>query len=175
MTRSFKLPNLGEGIHEGEVLAVLVLAGQEVNEGDIILEVETDKAAVEIPSPYTGIVNEIFVKPGDVVKVGDVMMTFSDGEQAAAEEDAEKAIESREKELKEEFILMLGPMGIAEFDELKNKNAIEKSSLIDYIDELKELNILSDLIADEFKTSIGKIFGENITDEEFEKEVLKVE
>ena len=79
MSRSFKLPDLGEGIHEGEVLAVPVRAGQEVKEGDIILEVETDKAAVEIPSPYTGRVKEIFVKPGDVVNVGDVMMTFSGG------------------------------------------------------------------------------------------------
>ena len=88
------------------------------------------------------------------------------------------ALESRNnelKELKEEFILMLGPMGMVEFDELKNKNAIEKTSLLEYVDELKELNILSDSIAKDFKISINKIFGENITDEEFEKEVLKVE
>ena len=75
MTREFKLPDLGEGVHEGEVLAVHVSVGQEVKEGDIILEVETDKAAVEIPSPFSGIVSEIRVKPGDTVKVGDVMMT----------------------------------------------------------------------------------------------------
>jgi len=82
MSQSFKLPDLGEGIHEGEVLAVPVNVGQEVKEGDIILEVETDKAAVEIPSPYTGKVEEIFVKPGDVINVGDVMMTFSGGKEA---------------------------------------------------------------------------------------------
>jgi pyruvate dehydrogenase E2 component (dihydrolipoamide acetyltransferase) len=81
MSRSFKLPDLGEGIHEGEVLAVPVEVGQEVKEGHIILEVETDKAAVEIPSPFNGKVQEIFVKPGDIVKVGDVMMTFSNGEE----------------------------------------------------------------------------------------------
>jgi pyruvate dehydrogenase E2 component (dihydrolipoamide acetyltransferase) len=84
MPKSFKLPDLGEGIHEGEVLAVLVSVGQEISEGDIILEVETDKAAVEIPSPYTGKVQDIFVKPGDVVNVGDAMMTFSNGDDAAA-------------------------------------------------------------------------------------------
>jgi pyruvate dehydrogenase E2 component (dihydrolipoamide acetyltransferase) len=66
------------------VLAVHVSAGQDVSEGDLILEVETDKAAVEIPSPYTGKVKEIFVKPGDVVNVGDVMMTFSNAEEAVA-------------------------------------------------------------------------------------------
>ncbi|MCK5487178.1 MAG: 2-oxo acid dehydrogenase subunit E2 [Desulfobacterales bacterium] len=82
MARSFKLPDLGEGVHEGEVLAVHVSVGQEVKEGDIILEVETDKAAVEIPSPFTGTVSEVLVKPGDTVKVGDVMMTFSNGEEA---------------------------------------------------------------------------------------------
>jgi pyruvate dehydrogenase E2 component (dihydrolipoamide acetyltransferase) len=60
--------------------------GQEVKEGDIILEVETDKAAVEIPSPFSGTVTEIRVKPGDTVKVGDVMMTFSNGETAEAVE-----------------------------------------------------------------------------------------
>jgi pyruvate dehydrogenase E2 component (dihydrolipoamide acetyltransferase) len=93
MGRSFKLPDLGEGIHEGEVLAVLVSVGQEIKEGDIILEVETDKAAVEIPSPYTGKVEDIFVKPGDVVNVGDVMMTFSNAEAAAAEAVLEKPAE----------------------------------------------------------------------------------
>jgi len=82
MSQAFKLPDLGEGIHEGEILAVMVKVGQEVKEGDIILEVETDKAAVEIPSPHTGRIEEIFVKPGDVVNVGDVMMTFSGGEKA---------------------------------------------------------------------------------------------
>ena len=82
MARSFKLPDLGEGIHEGEVLAVLVSVDDEVKEGDPILEVETDKAAVEIPSPYTGTVKEILVKPGDTVRVGDVLMSFSDGVEA---------------------------------------------------------------------------------------------
>ena len=77
MSKEFKLPDLGEGIHEGEVLAVRVAVGQAVKEGDIIIEVETDKAAVEIPSPYTGTVLEIRVKPGDTVKVGQVMMSFS--------------------------------------------------------------------------------------------------
>ncbi len=96
MARSFRLPDLGEGIHEGEVLAVLVSVGDEVKEGDPILEVETDKAAVEIPSPYTGTVREILVKQGDMVKVGDVLMTFSNGEEEEAVE-VEKPAEPAEK------------------------------------------------------------------------------
>jgi len=80
MAREFKLPDLGEGVHEGEVLRVLVSPGDEVKEGDPILEVETDKAAVEIPSPFTGKVLQVNVKQGDTVHVGDVMMTFGNGE-----------------------------------------------------------------------------------------------
>jgi pyruvate dehydrogenase E2 component (dihydrolipoamide acetyltransferase) len=80
MSRAFKLPDLGEGIHEGEVISVLVSVGDEVKEGDPILEVETDKASVEIPSPYDGKVEDILVKPGDIVKVGDVLIKFGNGE-----------------------------------------------------------------------------------------------
>jgi len=92
MARPFKLPDLGEGIHEGEVLSVMVSVGDSVKEGDPILEIETDKAAVEIPSPFTDRVSEIRVKPGDTVKVGDVLMTFGEGE-AAEPETEEKAAE----------------------------------------------------------------------------------
>ena len=102
MANAFKLPDLGEGIHEGEVLAVLVSVGDNVKEGDPILEVETDKAAVEIPSPYTGTVSEIMVKPGDTVEVGDVLMTFGDGE--VKKEEKKKAGEAppKKEEKKEE-------------------------------------------------------------------------
>ena len=95
MARVFKLPDLGEGIHEGEVITVLVSVGDEVKEGDPIMEVETDKASVEIPSPYTGKVEEILVKPGDIVKVGDVLIKFSNGE-AAEKEPEQQPVESVE-------------------------------------------------------------------------------
>jgi pyruvate dehydrogenase E2 component (dihydrolipoamide acetyltransferase) len=85
MARSFRLPDLGEGIHEGEVIAVRVKVGDAVKEGDIILEVETDKATVEIPSPYTGTVMQILVKPGDLIKVAGIMIIFDGGEQTSAE------------------------------------------------------------------------------------------
>ncbi len=76
MTTSFRLPDLGEGVHEAEILAIPVAAGQTIAEGQVILEVETDKAAVEIPSPVAGIVGDILIKVGDMAKVGDVLMTF---------------------------------------------------------------------------------------------------
>jgi hypothetical protein len=57
--RVFKLPDLGEGIHEGEIIEVQVAPGEDITEGQPILTVETDKAAVEIPSPFTGTVTAI--------------------------------------------------------------------------------------------------------------------
>src|SRR5215475_11122631 len=80
MTQAFRLPYLGEGIHEAEILDVCVSAGQAVHEGESVLQVETDKAVVEIPSPYTGTVAEIKVNKGDVVRVGEVLLTFTTGE-----------------------------------------------------------------------------------------------
>jgi pyruvate dehydrogenase E2 component (dihydrolipoamide acetyltransferase) len=110
MSRSFKLPDLGEGVHEGEILAVHVSVGQEVREGDIILEVETDKAAVEIPSPFTGTVSEVLVKTGDTVKVGDVMMIFSNGEEAEVV-DVQITEEMPAKAAQTEKVVPLTPAG----------------------------------------------------------------
>ena len=76
MAREFKLPDLGEGIHEGEIVEVFVQPGDSVREGDPLLEVETDKAVTAIPSPFTGQVSEVRVRPGDVVAVGDVLVVF---------------------------------------------------------------------------------------------------
>ncbi|BCL62349.1 dihydrolipoamide acetyltransferase component of pyruvate dehydrogenase complex [Desulfomarina profundi] len=78
MSTSFTLPDLGEGVHEAEILKIHVSPGQEIKEGEIILEVETDKAAVEIPSPFTGMVSRITVEEGDFAKVGDVLIVFNE-------------------------------------------------------------------------------------------------
>jgi pyruvate dehydrogenase E2 component (dihydrolipoamide acetyltransferase) len=100
MAKEFKLPDLGEGIHEGEIVAVLVAVGQDVKEGEPIMEVETDKATVEIPSPYTGKVSQIHVKAGDEVQVGDVMMSFDGKPEEAAPREEAKAPEEKKKEEK---------------------------------------------------------------------------
>lgn len=85
MPVEFKLPDLGEGIHEGEIIEVLVSVGDKVLDGQPVMVVETDKATTEIPAPVTGAVKEIRVKPGDMVKVGDVLMTFeAEGKAEAA-------------------------------------------------------------------------------------------
>jgi pyruvate/2-oxoglutarate dehydrogenase complex dihydrolipoamide acyltransferase (E2) component len=79
MTVEFKLPDLGEGIHEGEIVDVFVKPGDRVAEGDPLLEVETDKAVTAIPSPFTGKVTEVRVAAGETVHVGDVMVVFEGG------------------------------------------------------------------------------------------------
>ncbi|MCP3905217.1 MAG: 2-oxo acid dehydrogenase subunit E2 [Planctomycetes bacterium] len=84
MKREFKLPDLGEGVQEGQVLRLLVAAGEHVDEDQLIMEVETDKAAVEIPSPYTGVITEWHVNEQQVVNVGDLMVTYADDPDAPA-------------------------------------------------------------------------------------------
>lgn len=80
----FILPDLGEGVHEGQIVSVLVKEGETIAEYQPMLEVETDKAAVEIPSPKAGKVAKINVKPGQLVKVGQVMLSIDVGSGAAA-------------------------------------------------------------------------------------------
>jgi pyruvate dehydrogenase E2 component (dihydrolipoamide acetyltransferase) len=78
MSRQFTLPDLGEGLTEAEIVAVLVREGDVITEDAPLLEVETDKAQVEIPSPMGGRVEKIHVAPGQTVKVGAVLVTFAD-------------------------------------------------------------------------------------------------
>jgi pyruvate dehydrogenase E2 component (dihydrolipoamide acetyltransferase) len=83
MARPFVLPDLGEGLTEAEIRQVLVREGDVVREDAPLLEVETDKATVEIPSPMGGRIEKIHVQPGQTVKVGEVLVTFGDGTGAA--------------------------------------------------------------------------------------------
>src|SRR5262252_7534666 len=78
MPRPFALPDLGEGLTEAEIVKVLVREGDVISEDAPLLEVETDKATVEIPSPFSGRVAGIHVQPGQTVKVGHVLVTFDD-------------------------------------------------------------------------------------------------
>ncbi len=84
MSRPFLLPDLGEGLTEAEIKAVLVSEGDVIQEDAPLLEVETDKAQVEIPSPMSGRVEKIHVQPGQTVKVGAVLVTFADADGGAA-------------------------------------------------------------------------------------------
>src|SRR6266702_3643938 len=74
--QDFKLPDLGEGMHEAEVVEWLVKAGDTVKLDQTMVKVETDKAIVEIPSPVAGRIGEIRVQDGQVAKVGEVLVVF---------------------------------------------------------------------------------------------------
>lgn len=92
MQRELKLPDVGEGIAEGEIVNWLVEPGDQVTEDQAVAEVETDKAMVEVPSPVSGTVETLHASEGDVVEVGTVIVTFeidedsTDGSTAAESE-----------------------------------------------------------------------------------------
>ena len=86
----FRLPDLGEGVTEAEIDRWLVKEGQDVSEDEPLVEVMTDKATVEIPSPYAGPVTEIHVQAGEVVPVGTVLVTIGGGAEEPAPEEPEK-------------------------------------------------------------------------------------
>src|ERR671936_857658 len=91
MAYELKLPDLGEGLTEGEVARWLVSEGQEVAEDDPLVEIQTDKTTVEIPSPAAGTVTRILVDEGKVVPVGTVLVVIGgepDGDQPRAEQAA---------------------------------------------------------------------------------------
>ena len=81
----FKLPDIGEGVHEGEIVRWIVAEGASVNEDDPVVEVMTDKATVEIPAPASGVVSKHLCAEGDVANVGDVIFIIESGAAAVAE------------------------------------------------------------------------------------------
>ncbi len=70
----FRLPDIGEGIHEGEIVKWFVAEGDKINEDDVLCEVQNDKAVVEIPSPVAGTVEKVLVSEGTVAIVGDALI-----------------------------------------------------------------------------------------------------
>src|SRR3989338_4248140 len=78
MSIEFKFPDVGEGIQEGEIVKWLVKEGEEVNTDQTIVQIETDKAIVDIPSPRNGIILKINYKEGEKVKVGAVLVVIGE-------------------------------------------------------------------------------------------------
>ena len=85
MATEFKLPNLGENIESGDVLKVLVSAGDKIEKEQTVVELETDKAAIEVPSPVSGIVSAVHIHVGEKAAVGQLILTV---ETDGAAEDA---------------------------------------------------------------------------------------
>ncbi len=85
MLREFRMPDAGEGLTEAEVLGWRVAVGDVVTVNQVLLEVETAKAAVELPSPYAGTVVELLAAPGDVVPVGEPIIRIDEPQRAGAD------------------------------------------------------------------------------------------
>lgn len=102
MTYEFRLPDIGEGIHEGEIVKWFVKPGDVIQEDDTLLEVQNDKSVVEIPSPVTGTVEEIYVTEGTVAVVGDKLIRIDapdhDIPDHEDDEDEESTDSSKEEE-----------------------------------------------------------------------------
>ncbi|MBL9122520.1 MAG: hypothetical protein JNG90_02730 [Planctomycetaceae bacterium] len=102
MATEFRLPDLGENIESGDIVNVLVSEGDEIQPEQNIVEIETDKATVEVPCPIGGRVTKIHVKPGDTVAIGGLLISVDSGdgkssEPAAKSKPAEKAKPAPEK------------------------------------------------------------------------------
>src|SRR6202007_674094 len=89
----FKLPELGENIDQGDLVLLMIAPGAKVSEGQPVMELETDKAVVEVPSSVSGVVKEVRVKEGDKVKVGQVIFTLEGASSAPAEKRTPEPVE----------------------------------------------------------------------------------
>ncbi|GEO73556.1 acetoin pyruvate dehydrogenase complex, E2 component, dihydrolipoamide succinyltransferase [Levilactobacillus namurensis DSM 19117] len=83
MAYTFKLPELGEGMAEGEISSWLVKEGDEVKEDDTLVEIQNDKSVSELPSPVAGKVSQIVAQEGDTVEIGDPLIVIDDGSDTA--------------------------------------------------------------------------------------------
>jgi len=95
MPYEFKFPDVGEGIHEGEIVKWFVKEGDKVKADEPLGEIETDKAIVEMPSPKSGKILKLHVKAGGIIHVGETMVTIL--EEHETEADAKKHMEAKEK------------------------------------------------------------------------------
>ena len=118
MLKEIILPELGEGISEVEVSEIKVSSNQKIKKDDIIIIVETDKASVEVPSMYSGTVNEIFITVGDKLKLNHKILSL----------DTEESTSSTNNEISNNNI---------EEPETQDEILIEQDNKIDYNDDKK--------------------------------------
>ncbi len=97
MAKQFKFPDVGEGITEGEIVKWVVKEGDYIKEDQTLGEIETDKAIVEIPSPYEGTILKLHFKEKDIVKVGEVLVTIGEKGEAVVKDRAKEEIEVETK------------------------------------------------------------------------------
>ena len=106
MTTTIKLPELGENVDSGDLTKILVNVGDAISKDDPLLELETEKATIEVPSPVSGVVKELHVQQGQKVKVGDALFTIEENGAGAkqkeqSQEPSQKAKPEREPRAEE--------------------------------------------------------------------------
>ena len=121
MVFEFKFPDVGEGITEGEIVKWFIKEGDKVREDQVIGEIETDKAIVQIPSPKAGVILKIHIKEGEIVKVGETLVTI---------EEAGEKVEVK----KEEKSKSVGVMGVLEEAKEDIEIPIKKESKIEKVE-----------------------------------------
>lgn len=126
MAFNFKLPDIGEGIHEGELVKWFVKEGDEVKEDDVLCEIQNDKSVVEIPSQVDGTVTKIHVAEGEVAIVGDTLISF-DAE--GYDEEEEAPAEAASNDAKEEKAEESAEQASEDTDESDDKRVIAMPSV----------------------------------------------
>jgi len=119
METEFKLPELGENVESGTVAKILVARGEELKEEQPILELETDKAVIEVPSDTRGVIREVLVREGDQVKVGQAILVL----EKATEEEVAVGPQAKKKKRGKEHE---GPKGEQKERELVRREGVER-------------------------------------------------
>src|SRR5882672_4105137 len=93
----FKLPELGEGVYEGEAVRWLVKEGDAVKPGQTLLEVLTDKATMEVPAPFAGVIDKLLVSAGDKIEIGQPILEYQEKAGVPARAASKQEKESKPK------------------------------------------------------------------------------
>lgn len=153
MAFEFKLPALGENIEEAEIVKVLVSVGDKVEADQILIEIETDKATVEVPTELPGIVKSINISEGDTVNIGTVIMIFDKiGDDANTKQSSveEKAVVNSPTEKKQKLV--------------PTTNSVFEFKLPELGENIEQADIVSILVSVGDKVEIDQILLEIETD-----------
>ncbi|MBZ2174734.1 2-oxo acid dehydrogenase subunit E2 [Schnuerera sp. xch1] len=149
MRFEFQFPDIGEGIVEGNLMKWLVKEGEDIEEGQSLAEVETDKVTTEIPSPRTGKVLELKAEEGDVVNVGDVFVVIDTVGKADGTDEKEELSEKKEV-VKEETAGVVGEV-IASSEEIPPSTEVED----DISAKSKKVKVLATPVARKLAKDLG--------------------
>jgi pyruvate dehydrogenase E2 component (dihydrolipoyllysine-residue acetyltransferase) len=122
MVTEFKLPELGEDIATGDVINVYVSAGDRVSKDQPIMEIETDKAAIEVPAPVSGVITGVHVKEGETINVGQLLITIDESGKEKKEPEIKEEIYEKEEQSAEEKIEAEGKKTEEKIAEVKSKS-----------------------------------------------------